>query len=169
MNNMGSKATIILIIILILLIGGYVTGRAVFSERKLFVNDYVMNQFNAAFQDNEEETVLCLIGERILEGWRVTNTYKPVIISDSLNTMEYESCGSNPSYKNVIGFWHNHKNGLCELSDSDLFAFGGDYYKYGIEISVVQCDSNRMGIYTKDVINAEGYTFEQDSLPYEII
>ena len=46
--------------------------------------------------------------------------------------MEYESCGSNPAYKNVIGFWHNHNQGLCELSDSDMFAFGGDYYKYGI-------------------------------------
>ena len=169
MDNMGSKATIILIFILILLMGGYITGRAIFSEKKVFVSQYVLNQFDAEYSSNEQETVLCLIGERILEGWKITNTYKPRIINTSLNMMEYESCGASNEYKNVIGFWHNHNRGLCELSDSDMFAFGGDYYKYGIELALVHCDVNRMGIFTKDIINAEGYTFEQDSLKYEVI
>ena len=168
-NKASSKATIIILLIAILLIGGYITGKAVFSEKKLFVSQFILNQFDAEYENSNEETVLCLLGEKTLEGWRVTNTYKPRIINTSINSMEYESCGSDPSYTNVIGFWHNHNGGLCELSDSDMFAFGGDYYKYGIEIAVVQCDSNRMGIYTKDIINAEGYTFEQDSLKYEII
>ncbi|MDD5649852.1 MAG: hypothetical protein PHF86_05435 [Candidatus Nanoarchaeia archaeon] len=167
-NKVGSKATIVLLIISILLVGGYITGRAVFSERKVMLSDYILNQFNAEYNSNEQETVLCLIGDKTLEGWRITNTYKPTIMNTSLNSMEYESCGANSAYKNVIGFWHNHKNGLCELSDSDTFAFGGDYYKYGIELAIVQCDTNRMGIFTKDVINDEGYTFEQDSLKYEI-
>lgn len=169
MSNMGSKVTIILIIILILLMGGYITGRAIFSEKKVFISQYILNQFNAEYNNNAEETVLCLLGDRVLEGWRITNTYKPRIINTSLNSMEYESCGADKSYNNVIGFWHNHNKGLCELSDSDMFAFGGDYYKYNIELSIVQCDDNRMGIYTKDIINAEGYTFEQDSLKYEVV
>lgn len=168
MEKIGSKATITILIISILLFSGYITGRAVFSEKKLLVSDYIINQFNAEYNSNEDETVLCLIGERILEGWRITNTYKPTIINTSLSSMEYESCGSNSAYKNVVGFWHNHNQGLCELSDSDMFSFGGDYYKYGIELAIVQCDSDRMGIFTKDVINNEGYTFEQDSLKYEV-
>ena len=166
---MGSKATVILIFILILLMGGYITGKAIFSEKKVFVSQYVLNQFSAEYSSSIQEAILCLTGERILEGWKITNTYKPRIINTSINMMEYESCGANKEYKNVIGFWHNHNNGLCELSDSDMFAFGGDYYKYGIELALVQCDTNRMGIFTKDIINAEGYTFEQDSLKYEII
>lgn len=169
MSNMGKKATIILIFILILLMGGYITGRAIFSEKKVFISQYVLNQLNAEYNSNTEETVLCLLGDRVLEGWRITNTYRPRIINTSLNIMEYESCGANNEYKNVIGFWHNHKNGLCELSDSDMFAFGGDYYKYGIDLAVVQCADNRMGIFTKDIINNEGYTFEQDSLKYEVV
>ena len=105
----------------------------------------------------------------MLEGWKIVNTYKPNILNSSFNSMEYETCGSVQSYKNVIGSWHNHRNGLCELSDSDMFAFGGDYYKYGIELAMVQCDGNRIGIYSKDIINAEGYTFEQDSMKYEVV
>ncbi|MBS3155053.1 hypothetical protein J4404_00985 [Candidatus Woesearchaeota archaeon] len=168
-NYGGSKATIVLMIISILLVGGYISGRAVFSEKKVFISPYIFNQLNAEYEANTDEVVLCLVGERVLEGWKIVNTYKPNILNSSFNSMEYETCGSVQSYKNVIGSWHNHRNGLCELSDSDMFAFGGDYYKYGIELAMVQCDGNRIGIYSKDIINAEGYTFEQDSMKYEVV
>lgn len=169
MKNVRKNRVIILsLLIVILFLGGFFTGKVIFEEKKVLIPKEILGEMNRIYENEKEETVMCVIGKSVLKGWEVTEIIKPRIIETSDNRVEYESCGTLIR-KDVMGMWHNHKNGLCELSDSDIFAFGQDYSKYGLKISMVQCDDNRMGIFTKDIINQQGYTFEQDSLSIEVI
>ncbi|MDD5133512.1 MAG: hypothetical protein PHD81_04760 [Candidatus Nanoarchaeia archaeon] len=168
-NKNGNKISIATILIILFFISSYVTGRAVFQERVVEIPQNIMTDFNNIYENNQEETTRCVRGEKTLEGWKISNIYEPTIISTQVNTMKYEACGSDHRYADVIGTWHMHPRGLCELSDSDMFSFGGDYYQYGLELTIVQCSINKMGIFSKDIIFAEGYTFEQDSMKYKII
>ncbi len=166
-NLRKNKVIIVSLLVLILFMGGFFTGKVVFQEKKVTIPEHILNEFNSIYEQEQEETILCLVGERNLKGWKIIDTISPEIISNGENTIEYESCGTL-NRNDIIGTWHNHKNGLCELSDSDIFAFGQDYAIYKIELSMVQCDRNRIGIFTKDIINREGYTFEQDTLEFEV-
>lgn len=168
-NKNGNKISIVTVLIVLFFISSYVTGRAVFQERIIEIPQNIIDDFNNIYESNPEETTRCLRGEKTLEGWKITNIYEPEILNTQVNTMKYIACGSDKKYADVIGTWHIHPKGICELSDSDMFSFGGDYYQYGLELSLIQCATDKLGIFSKDIIFSEGYTFEQDSMKYKII
>ncbi len=167
-NLKKNKVAILVALFVILFLGGFFTGKVVFEEKVISIPSNIMSTFNDIYNNNTEETVLCLVGSKTLGGWEIKDVIRPNIIQTDYNIMTYESCGALER-DDIIGSWHNHNEGLCELSDSDIFAFGEDYAQYKLPLAIVQCDINKIGIFTKEIINQEGYTFEQDSLNYEII
>src|SRR3990167_1347875 len=66
---------------------------------------------------------------------------------EQTNFKDYNEC-NNLEDSNVLGIVHSHPNGLCILSDEDIYIFGLTHYTLNHSISMVICGKDRFGIYT---------------------
>ncbi len=166
-KHMNTKLVFLSIIVVsMFLIGGFITGKVIQENTKVYISDDIIKTLNNEYNSNINEKVVCLTGTKDLFNYHINGYYLPEIKNSNAEQVEYEACGSDSLHKDVIATWHNHINGACVLSDSDLFSFGGDYFSYGVKLQIVQCDVDKLGIFDKNTIYKQGTLSEEDGLAY---
>jgi proteasome lid subunit RPN8/RPN11 len=72
------------------------------------------------------EIPLCLAGVIKEDGVTITGLFQPKIYSSNSSTAFYEYCPTYINERATIGTIHNHPNGVCYLSGTDIETYVGD-------------------------------------------
>lgn len=130
----------------------------------------VMESMNEKFlETNDHEFIVCLSGYRDHDTVYIDDYYYPYQVSASTEGVAYTSCNAKPTLleffgsffigqKEVYGTMHNHANGVCRPSETDVYTFG---HTYDWVMGII-CGVNEVVVYTPDSLSESIPAYAQD-------
>ena len=92
-----------------------------------------------SIKNKEIEDVRCLLGNKKGNRVYITGLYRPTVLIATYSWISTgPSCPKNTGRK-TVGWWHNHPNGLCVLSESDQKVSK----RIGFPITMLHCSDKK--------------------------
>ncbi len=101
----------------------------VYTESKVIMDKNVKDGLDAIYLTAEVEIPVCLGGIITADGIIIDEFQETEIIRSNATSARYVSCPSYIGTRKVIGTIHNHNNGVCRLSETDIKTYSGDMKK----------------------------------------
>jgi len=103
----------------------------------IYISNDIINELNNKFETETLEYVYCLYGTNYKDGILLNEIKEAIYLDRKPDTYSIDTCYNNDK---VIGYLHQHMNGLCYLGPGDSID--------GIE--AIQCGKNKIVIFSKE-------------------
>ena len=103
----------------------------------IYLSNDIINELNNKFDIETLEYVYCLYGKNYKDGILISDIDEAIYLERTPDTYLIDTCPNNDK---VIGYLHQHMNGLCYLGPGDTIT--------GLE--AIQCRNNKMVFFSSN-------------------